>query len=579
MPVSVPPPEALAEFLNSSTRHTRRIEIYEQDGVTRWERDTEVRLKGGTVTIGYDRDERRALDLTLSNEDGVLVTAPGEFWYDKVIKVFRGVLINAPTRQPRIVIVSDNTGFSAQSQALRTGLQSVGLDDITINSTASDYLSELRPFDIIVALGDADKGALLKQAYDDGKPVFVIRKGAEYFFNQILGTTTWTGTTGAQPPDGSTISPRNVNDPRTLGWKTFAISTEVGTWKAPASSLSNIFGVAFAPSSATTYAITSGTNGAGGKFVAIHYPVSPYQYSDAEFLRFLYTQFLWLNPVTPLEMWECQVGEFMIDRISQPRFPYEVKITGRDYTKKALLAKFTQATQYDAGLSLESVIGALAVKANINKRLLPITDIVIGRAFFFERGKTIWEAMKEICTAYNYEIFFDATGYLVIRPFRDPTTTTPTIWVRTGSDGVIASYTKSTSDASLFNHVLVSGESSDSDAILVWSERKNTDPNSPTNVDEIGDRYWEFVSEFIETQAQADELADSYLAIHQLEEFQLDFETLMFPWLEVGEILGWVDPDPAPDDPDTFLLSDISIPLELAPMAMTGRRVMIVSGS
>ena len=40
MPVTIPPVEALEKFLGPTTRHTRRVEIYEADGETRWEKDT-----------------------------------------------------------------------------------------------------------------------------------------------------------------------------------------------------------------------------------------------------------------------------------------------------------------------------------------------------------------------------------------------------------------------------------------------------------------------------------------------------------------------------------------------------------
>lgn len=989
MPVSVPPIEALNEFLGATTRHTRRIEIFEQDGTTRWEKDKVARLKDGTVSVDYSRDERRSLDLTLSNDDGVLVSAPGEFWYDKIIKVFRGVQVNGSKRQPKILIASDLAGTAVQGPSLRAALLDLGFGDIQINPLANDYLVDIDPFDIIIALGDDDKGQLLKRAYDAGKAVFVFRKSAELFYNALQGNTTWasatvtagdrkvrrtnwhknpqlasgnlnhwgtyagsagvvtvvrtatggpigtdafqrmtwttasTGigglvignTTGHKMPvtpgetvamsvwvrssvaktmnarvefrtaddtaaggamltgpavsvpanvwtrlyvigtvpagsglailtahntsgtwavndfldgarvlmeksntvndffdgttadtqtldyawagtandsystatseysdvrrnlatdprgvanvptdgigwhtnrwfgggspsgthtrvtgasdgpvgittylrktwtvgttfagdsglqnvngympvtpgeaitissylrassagksgtiscywydtakanasrtptgpniplpagqwtrvtatvtvpagaaylsfasdiasggawgvndtldgtgllvdrsstvgdffDGATadteitayewagavnnsssavrefdtamITPLRVNDPRTIGYPAFKPMAASTTFKAPAITLPNIFTAAYVPTGTTNALITGGSNSVGGKFAAVHYPLTQYQYNDYEFRQMILAQMNWLNPVLALARWEVQVGEFMIDRISEQHFPYDMKITGRDYTKKCMLSKFTEATQYAAGSKLEDVIGAIAVGAGVMKRLLPATGVVIGRAFFFERGKSRWEAMKELATAYNHELFFDATGYLVLRPFRDPTTTAPVLYIQTGKDGQVASYEKSTSDSMLFNHVLVIGENSDSGTPLIWAEAKNTDPNSKTSIQEIGDRYTELTSAFIETQAQAQALADSFLAVSQLEEFELSWETLMMPWLEVGDIIGWVDPNPAPGDPTTFLLSSLDIPLSLSPMGGNGRRV------
>jgi hypothetical protein len=686
------------------------------------------------------------------------------------------VQINAPVRQPRILVISDDTvETDVQSPSFRAGLMSQDYGDVQVNTLASDYDVDLAPFDIIVALGNQDTGALLLEAYNAGKSIFAFRTGAQYFFNALTGGTSWAGsslslytegtllrtnwftnpsletdatdwgaigtggtftrltaggyvgtargqvvatagqvqagiycsqpTARGLPPltgplvgsmtaavasgtldayiqtrvyysdasndnsvtnlitltttpqrfssepvtpnlaktvtsvqvfirarsgvttaftmygdasmletasvageyfDGAVtdtyeyqyrwtgtvnnsrseqltsmaepIAAEVINDPRTVGWPPFAPVAGTGTYKAPANTVPNIFGVAYHPGSTTNYAITSGENTVGGKFVAVHFPVTPYQHANTEFRLFLKAATDWLNPVVPLAHWEVQVGEFMIDRISEPHFPHEVKITGRDYTKKCMLSKFAQATSFAAGHSLESVIAAISTGAGITKKLLPATGVVIGREFFFERNTTRWEAMKEICTAYNYEIYFDPTGYLTIRPFRDPSTTAPVIYIETGPDGTAASYEKSTSDASLFNYILVSGENSDADTPLVWAEAKNEDANSPTSIQELGERYWEFVSAFVETEEQAQELADGYLGVHQLEEYELSWESLLLPWLEVGEIMGWIDPNPAPDDPTTFLLSSLNIPLNLGPMSGTGRRVIIAGG-
>lgn len=572
MPVSFPPLEALKEFTGATTRHIRRVEIFEQDGTTRWEKDTVSRLKGGSVSVDYSRDERRALDLLLSNDDGVLINAPGEFWYDKILKVFRGVQVNGSKRQPKILIASDLTGTAVQGPSLRAALLELGFGDIQINTLAADYLVDVDPFDIIIALGDDDKGQLLKRAYDTGKTVFVFHKSAELFYNALQGNTTWAAASTAITA-GTPLQSRRVNDPRNIGWSSFLPIADTTNYKAPAVGVTGIYGPVYVPGGETHYAVTSGTNSVGGKFVAVHYPVNAYQYQEYDFRQFLLAQMNWLNPVQALTRWEVQVGEFMIDRISEPNFPHEVKITGRDYTKKCLLSKYVEATQYAAGATLESIIDSIAVGSGVTKRLMPVTGVTVARSFFFERGTSRWEAMKEIATAYNHEIFFDATGYLVLRAFRDPSATAPVVYIQTGKQGQIASYEKSTSDASLFNHVLVIGESSDSSIPPVWAEAKNIDPNSPTSIAEIGDRYIEITSALVTTTAQAQALADATLAVSQLEEFELSFESLIMPWLEAGDILGWIDPNPAPGDPTTFLMSNFDIPLDLAPMSGSGRRV------
>src|SRR5689334_13140653 len=46
------------------------------------------------------------------------------------------------------------------------------------------------------------------------------------------------------------------------------------------------------------------------------------------------------------KVWETQIGEFMIDQITEEYFPNEVQITGRDYSKKCLQSKLTQSMSF-----------------------------------------------------------------------------------------------------------------------------------------------------------------------------------------------------------------------------------------
>lgn len=367
-----PPVNVIAAFMAETTVHTRSVEIYESDGITRWAKDTAARLKSGQVTIDYSRQERRAIDLTLSNDDGVLVTEAGEFWYDKIIKAFRGVVLE----------------------------------------------------------------------------------------------------------DGST--------------------------------------------------------------------------------------------------WRTQIGEFMIDRIVEGNFPHDVKITGRDYTKKCLKSKFERATQFATGIALESIIGSIAANAGITKRILPATGVVVNKTFFFERGVERWKAMTDLASAYNYDIFFDSYGYLVMEEQVDPATTPPVVTIATGSEGNLVQWEESTSDARLYNHILVTSESSSTATLPMYSEAKNEVVGSPTSIAAIGDRLFQYTSSFFTEQSQLDDVAAKFLAIHSLEEFELTFQSLMLPWLDVGSVLEFSDPSQVDSDPARFLFSTLSIPLELAPMSGSGKRVVVV---
>jgi hypothetical protein len=174
-------------------------------------------------------------------------------------------------------------------------------------------------------------------------------------------------------------------------------------------------------------------------------------------------------------------------------------------------------------------------------------------------------------------LFFNAQGYLVLRLALDPVLSPVAYTIQTGPIvGNLTGYTKSVNDTRIYNHILVTGESADQETVPVWAEALNTEPSSPTRISELGDRLYQYTSSFITTTAQAQTVADNFLKIHALEEFNLDFSSITFPWLEAGEIVEFIDPRPSPGQPTRFLLSSITLPLGLGPMSGNAKRVTVV---
>lgn len=541
--------------------------------------DMDGLLVDGAVTVDYSRAERRALDLTLANEDNLLQSAPGKFWYDKILKVFRGVRINERLRVPKILLINDRSDALSVATPFRKALVDMGYGDVRINQTASIYELDGKPFDIIISLNGSNTTALqtfLKAALDDGKSIMAFDSASGLFTSGNYGVTvSFNAATTATSLFGTAPHPINT------GWTTYPTTTATAGYPNMPVPVNSKYTVTATVNAAGTSvgqaAIQSTGANPNGRGVMFYHWIDPTLVADANFQLALKSSMAWLNTVAALATWETQIGEFMIDRISEDHFPNEVQITGRDYTKKCMLSKYVQATQFTPGQTLEGLITSISGAAGITKRALPATGITVGRTFFFDRGVTRWDAMKEICSAYDYDIYFDATGYLVIKPYSDPSTTAPTVVVATGDDGVLATFSKSTTDTRIYNSIVVTGESADATTPNVFAVAKNTNPLSPTRIAAIGERVYQYTSSFITTTAQAQAVADSFLAVHALEEFELGFESLMMPWLEVGDIMGFVDPNPAPGDPTEFLISSISIPIALGPMSAVGKRVTNVS--
>lgn len=87
----VPDAATLAAFEAGSVRVVRWLDIYQADNTTLW--ISQVPVTDGNVTIDMSRDERRNIDITMYDMDGLLGYGPGHVWYDKVFKPYRGIIL------------------------------------------------------------------------------------------------------------------------------------------------------------------------------------------------------------------------------------------------------------------------------------------------------------------------------------------------------------------------------------------------------------------------------------------------------------------------------------------------------
>jgi hypothetical protein len=280
------------------------------------------------------------------------------------------------------------------------------------------------------------------------------------------------------------------------------------------------------------------------------------------------------------KLWEVQIGEFMIDRIDENRFPDLVKVTGRDYAKKCLTSKIQYSLSFPSFTPIEQIIQAVAANAGVTKFNLPITGQVYNRSIVFERGLERWKVLQQVADTIGYEVFFQGDGKLTMQRYPDPTYD-PVAWEFTqGSpDGTLVEYKRSSNDSRIFNHIFVVGATTTVNDIstTVFSEKRNDDPGSPTRISRIGDRVMPPVqSDYITDQTQADNLAAQLLAVNSLEEYSIDFSSVILPWLDAGDIIT-VEDDAATDfTPKRFLFSNFTIPLGLGAMTGNARRVTMV---
>lgn len=577
----VPPLEVQEAFLEPTTELIRRVEIYENDGETPWKPTLwPTILIDGAVSADYSRDERRVLDITLDNSDGELDPQAGNLWYDKIFKVVFGIWLRQEKRDPRILIMEE-FGVSGQGLALKSLFSSVGIKRVHYQPQV-DLYSEVADFDVLISIS-ADytrKLTLLTEAWSKGKGIITCGVNA----TAVQLPTIISGAAGSLSTDSGdrSFSQTTAVNELMLGWDGWAL-------KGPHSYRKISAVVSGATTIANTTDVTNGLSvgivardsASGARWVHVQqstFDVDAFSTTDtathmANCAAFLKAAAFWVDNYEPLEKWEVQLGEFMADSIADAdEWRDRVKVTGRDYTKLCIQSKLTKATTFVKEQTIEEVIRAVAANAGITKMDVPDTGIALEKDMTWERDTPRWDIIKEIAQAKSYQVYFDAYGYLRMQAMNDPLLTPPKLILNTGPRGNLVSRGVKTSDTQLFNHVTVVGESSDSSVPLVFGEAVNDNPNSPSAISKIGERVTNVSSPLVTSELQATSLAQQLLAVSSLEEFELDWSSILLPWVEPGDIVELQDDDPY-WGPTRYLISQLAFPFDLGPMSGNGKRV------
>lgn len=579
-----PPSRLIQEKFNASvTRIIRRVEIYHFNGETPWRPDLWPRiLVDGSVGIDMNADARRSVDLELDNSDGELDPSTGGLWYDKVLKVFYGIHTDAEKRSPRIIIVEEHQSVG-QALALKTLLARAGVSVVHYDPQI-DSLDQVEDFDILISISatHTQKLTLLTQAFNQGKSVMTFGVDATTAqLPYIIGASA--SALSTSPDELREFERLEVADPIMLGWGADWLLNPPHSYRkinavAPgAVVLANTYD----PDNGFSPGIVLRSELGGPLWLHVQqsqFHLAAFDSGTDAFAAFLAAAIKRLDYYVPAPTWEIQIGEYVPDGIEDSDdLAQRIRFIGRDYTKRCLGSKLTKATMFKKDEKIEDVIKTLALNCKIFKINLPVTSKTLGKDMTWERDTDRWSIMKEIALANNYELYFDNEGWLVMREQRDPLTTPPSLVLKTGEDGNIVARSAKTGDSQLKNHVTVVGESSDASVPLVFGEAINNNPNSPSAVDKIGERTENISSPLVTTEAQATALAKTRLSVAALEEFEANFTAIALPWLEVGDVVEFGDPEGSYWGPTRYLITNLNIPLDMGPMTGTAKRVTRVS--
>lgn len=566
--------DVIAAIYSGKTQIRRRVEIYQADGKTPWNPGITPRLIDGSVTVAYDSNIRRSFNLTLDNDDGLINHEPDNgLWYDKIIKIFRGVQYQNNRVFPTVGMV----GFTeATAGTIVKFLRQLGITNfVYVDPNVGTVPSNV---DIAVAWSPGATGSdfsaaiytTLQAAYLAGKNVFTVNPYA-------TATSIPFVTSSVARANGvnNGIAPTAPDSPFKNNFQTYAVPVTVGEQLVTGVRA----GALIAADNGINgwYPITYESNVTGGRWVHYQAAFTDQLSSQINFRRamsMLQNIVHWLYTYGDTRIWETQVGEFMIDKIVEPRFPKQIQISGRDYGKKLDLYKFDKTYTYTNGLKVYDVLNAIANMAGVIKANMDCQNAILQGDVSFDRTSSGLDAFTKVTEAANLEYFFDKFGVLTVRPFLDPFSSPVTLYLKTGTDGNLVDYTKSSDDSRLKNSIKVIGLNKDG-ADAVWYIAENNIAGSPTSVARIGRRQDSCTSILLTTAKQCQDKAERLLSVAALESYDVSFSSLVFPWLEVGEISQVEYPD-REGYPYRYLFTNFTLPLGLGPMQGSSKRVIKV---
>lgn len=588
---TTPPADVLEQIESSSVQVVRWVDIYEADNVTLWK--SSPAITGGEVTVDSTRDERRNIDITFANDDGAIPYGPGNLWYDKIVKPYRGVVMPPVTVDSYLKLPGVAGNHLSVTRSALSGVTSLQFAvRVTFNS--------LGVLQILCGWGSA--GATFRVAADNKLYIATLTSGSAvlggaassvalpFTAGQVTaGTKFWVkGTlTIATASCAYAYSYDNTNDFDQVTW------TALGTPQTGTNA-----GAALLYTGSTSSLWGTNSTGAAGFAGKLHAGVETIntnntikfslagQTASAATITAVTGQTMTVatsggNPaliygavINPSEVWATGLGEFMIDTIDRPRFPHEIRVTGRDFVKKMKLAKFANATAFASGLNVATVINTIATNGGITKFNFATPTNTLSATITFDRGSLRWDAMKKLADSISHELFFDGFGYLTLRPMVDPLTAPLLYTFKTGADGNLVDFSRSTNDTRLYNDVCVYGDSPS--APLIFAQSENTAPSSPTRIAQLGRRTYTYASQFFTGTPQAQAFADSLLSVMALEQYDMELTSIVLPWLEAAGAVEALLPDATVGDPTRFLLSAFSVPMALGPMSGSVKRITIV---
>jgi hypothetical protein len=572
-----PPPTVVAAINAPTTRIDARVEIYEQDGVTRWAYDNVRRLIEGSISVDYSRDERRTLDLTLDNSDNVLLNAPGYFWYDKVIKVFKRVRVHTST-------------FDAwECQVGEFMIDSIDEDHFPMHThiQGRDYTKKCLNSQFVVTTEfDGGAGYTLEGLIS----ALAANAGAT---KQVLPTT------------GINVTQTFTGEPGQSRWEVMKQIANAYNYDVYFDPQGYLRLIPFPDPATQSPAFTFQTGLPNGNLVG---------YSKSTDDARLYNHVLVIGTTdnTNVPTWAeakntnassptsiAEIGDrlyqFNSDYIhirtnlaNNPSF--ESNTTDRTITAgtggASTAAQFADARPGSTGtkcLRQTWTTATTAVSGGIGMGTGPVSlasqSVVEGAVY----STGVWVRTNKIQRIKLQMDFRDPKEAVAGQIDSPHTVLAANTWTFLKFEGQTA---PAGADHLYVWAYAAVGTSGTNWAINDWLEIDDIIIEAAAKIGDYfdGSYYacgWEGATNNSQSLSnrQAQDVADTFLSVHQLEQFSLDLTSLNVFYIDVGTVVEFDDPRPAPGDPDRFLLQSMTVPIGLGTMSATAARVENVGGT
>lgn len=233
---------------------------------------------------------------------------------------------------------------------------------------------------------------------------------------------------------------------------------------------------------------------------------------------------------------QVQLGVFRIDEVALDDSGDElrVEVSGLDRSAIVIDAVFEEAGTVAAGTNALQMAALVVASAYPEASFDFVSSSVTLPLLSYEKGDDRWDFASGCAEAAGCVLYFDANGVCVARPF--PETDAADLVIAEGEGGILLAANKQWGRENACNRVVTSGENPSGDP--VFGEAIDDDPASPTFYDgPFGKVTFTYDSEYITTDEQAQQVAETILAQRRGTGYVVGFEALVNPALEPYDVI------------------------------------------